>query len=102
MAKKFDLSQYIDKAESKMDTLPRLTAVELHLIDPSATNFYSMPGIEQLADNIATVGLLEPPRVREKDGRYVLVSGQEGRAAGAAAGGARGKGSPRSDPRFPG
>lgn len=81
MAKKFDLSQYIDKAESKMDTLPRLTAVELHLIDPSATNFYSMPGIEQLADNIATVGLLEPPRVREKDGRYVLVSGHRRLAA---------------------
>lgn len=81
MAKKFDLSQYIDKAESKMDTLPRLTAVELHLIDPSATNFYSMPGIEQLADNIATVGLLEPLRVREKDGRYVVVSGHRRRAA---------------------
>ena len=81
MAKKFDLSQYIDKAESKMDTMPRLTAVELHLIDPSATNFYSMPGIEQLADNIATVGLLEPPRVREKDGRYVLVSGHRRLAA---------------------
>ena len=81
MAKKFDLSQYIDKAESKMDTLPRLTAVELHLIDPSATNFYSMPGIEQLADNIATVGLLEPPRVREKDGRYVVVSGHRRLAA---------------------
>lgn len=81
MAKRFDLSQYIDKAESKMDTLPRLTAVELHLIDPSATNFYSMPGIEQLADNIATVGLLEPPRVREKDGRYVLMSGHRRLAA---------------------
>ena len=81
MAKKFDLSQYIDKAESKMDTLPNLLAVELHLIDPSATNFYSMPGIEQLADNIATVGLLEPLRVREKGGRYVVVSGHRRRAA---------------------
>ena len=81
MAKKFDLSRYIDKAESKMDTLPNLRAVELHLIDPSATNFYSMPGIEQLADNIATVGLLEPLRVREKDGRYVVVSGHRRRAA---------------------
>lgn len=81
MAKKFNLSEYIQEAESKMDTMPKLTAVELHLIDPSPGNFYSMPGLEALADNIATVGLLEPLRVREKNGRYVVVSGHRRRAA---------------------
>ena len=81
MAKKFNLSEYIQEAESKMGTMPKLTAVELHLIDPSPGNFYSMPGLEALADNIATVGLLEPLRVREKDGRYVVVSGHRRRAA---------------------
>lgn len=81
MAKKFNLGDYIEQTESKLDTMPRLAAVELHLIDPSPGNFYSMPGLEALADNIATVGLLEPLRVREKDGRYVVVSGHRRRAA---------------------
>ena len=81
MAKRFDLSEYIQQAESKMDIMPKLTAVELHLIDPSPSNFYSMEGLESLADNIATVGLLEPLRVREKAGRYVVVSGHRRRAA---------------------
>lgn len=82
MAKKtFNIGDYIQQAESKMDTMPRLIAVELHLIDPSPANFYSMEGLESLADNIATVGLLEPLRVREKDGRYVVVSGHRRRAA---------------------
>lgn len=81
MAKKFNLGDYIEQTESKLDMMPRLTAVELHLIDPSPGNFYSMPGLEALADNIATVGLLEPLRVREKDGRYVVVSGHRRRAA---------------------
>lgn len=81
MAKKFNLGDYIQQAESKMDTMPRMIAVELHLIDPSPANFYSMDGVESLADNIATVGLLEPLRVREKDGRYVVVSGHRRRAA---------------------
>lgn len=81
MAKKFNLGDYIEQTESKLDTMPRLTAVELHLIDASPSNFYSMPGLESLADNIATVGLLEPLRVREKAGRYVVVSGHRRRAA---------------------
>lgn len=81
MAKKFNLGDYIEQTESKLDTMPRLAAVELHLIDPSPGNFYSMPGLEALADNIATVGLLEPLRVREKNGRYVVVSGHRRRAA---------------------
>lgn len=81
MAKKFNLGDYIEQTESKLDMMPRLVAVELHLIDPSPGNFYSMPGLEALADNIATVGLLEPLRVREKDGRYVVVSGHRRRAA---------------------
>lgn len=82
MAKaRFNLGDYIQQAESKMDTMPRLIFVELHLIDPSPSNFYSMEGLDSLADNIATVGLMEPLRVREKNGRYVVVSGHRRRAA---------------------
>ena len=47
-------------------------------------NFYSMDGIEELARNIETVGLLEPLRVRQiegEDGLYRFVSGHRRRAA---------------------
>ena len=47
-------------------------------------NFYSMDGIEELARNIETVGLLEPLRVRQiegEDGLYRIVSGHRRRAA---------------------
>ena len=82
MAKaKFNLGDYLEQTESKLDMMPRLIAVELHLIDPSPGNFYSMGGLDSLADNIATVGLLEPLHVREKNGRYVVVSGHRRRAA---------------------
>ena len=43
MAKKpFNLGEFVDAASSKMDTMPRMTAVELHLIDAAPGNFYSM------------------------------------------------------------
>lgn len=47
-------------------------------------NFYSMDGIDELAANIETVGLLEPLRVRPIDGEeglYRVVSGHRRRAA---------------------
>ena len=44
-------------------------------------NFYSMDGLEALADSISTVGLLDPIRVRQEDGHYVVISGHRRRAA---------------------
>lgn len=82
MAKKpFNLGEFVDAASSKMDTMPRMTAVELHLIDAAPGNFYSMEGLDSLADNIAMFGLMQPLQVREKDGRYIVVSGHRRREA---------------------
>ena len=47
-------------------------------------NFYSIEGIDELAANIETVGLLDPLRVRPvegEDGLYRIVSGHRRRAA---------------------
>lgn len=44
-------------------------------------NFYSMDGLEALADSISTVGLLDPIRVRQEDDHYVVISGHRRRAA---------------------
>lgn len=47
-------------------------------------NFYSVEGIDELAANIETVGLLDPLRVRPiegEDGLYRIVSGHRRRAA---------------------
>ena len=50
-------------------------------IDPDPDNFYSLVGLENLADNIATVGLLDPLRVRPNGDRYTVTSGHRRLAA---------------------
>ena len=60
----------------------KLQEIELHLIDKNPQNFYSMEGINELADSIALVGLLDPLLVKENTaGRYMLVSGHRRREA---------------------
>ena len=59
-----------------------LQHIPLHMIDPNPRNLYSMDGITELADNIETVGLLEPLIVKQTDGgRYMVISGHRRRAA---------------------
>lgn len=48
---------------------------------PDDRNFYSLEGLEELADSIATVGLLDPIRVRKDGDVYVIISGHRRRAA---------------------
>lgn len=48
---------------------------------PDERNFYSLEGLEDLADSIATVGLLDPIRVRPDGDAYVVISGHRRRAA---------------------
>ena len=48
---------------------------------PDERNFYSLVGLEELADSIATVGLLDPIRVRPDGDAYVVISGHRRRAA---------------------
>ena len=59
-----------------------LRYIPLHMIDQNPRNFYSTDGIDELADNIRMVGLMEPLIVRESlSGRYMLISGHRRRLA---------------------
>ena len=59
-----------------------LRYIPLHMIDQNPRNFYSTEGIDELADNIRMVGLMEPLIVRESlSGRYMLISGHRRRLA---------------------
>lgn len=51
------------------------------LIDPDPDNFYSLDGLDKLADSVATVGLLDPIRVRPNGDRFTVTSGHRRRAA---------------------
>ena len=80
----FDLGAML-KDVSNLDTsAERIQKIRLDLIDDDPENFYQLTGIEELANNIATCGLMDPIRVRkhpEKAGRYMIVSGHRRRSA---------------------
>lgn len=61
----------------------QITYLPLDQIDPDPNNFYSLDHLGELADNIATIGLQQPLRVRPgtEPGRYTIVSGHRRRAA---------------------
>lgn len=80
----FNLADFL-KNVPKADTSGQIVKISLDLIDDDPRNdFYSIRGIEELAANIQTVGLLDPVILREHpeaEGRYILVSGHRRRAA---------------------
>ena len=85
MAKKtFELGDVL-KDVLKPDTgaQEQITYIALDRLDADAGNFYSLDGLDELAANIATVGLQQPLRVRPSDepGRWLIVSGHRRRAA---------------------
>lgn len=50
--------------------------IDLELLDPDPRNFYNLPGIPELAENIRLVGLQQPLRVRPKEGgHFEIVTG---------------------------
>ena len=53
----FDISAAFGDLKPKGPIRTMITEIELHLIDPNPTNFYSMDGIPELADNIRMFGL---------------------------------------------
>lgn len=60
----------------------QIEQIELHLIDSNPKNYYSMEGIDSLADNIRMFGLMDPLRVKRTDsGRYTVISGHRRREA---------------------
>lgn len=78
----FDILKAVGDLQPKESGRPHMEEIELHLIDKNPGNFYSMDGIEELADNIRMFGLMEPLIVKRTDsGRYMLISGHRRRAA---------------------
>lgn len=86
MAKKgFDISEVFSKLPPVVPdsgTGEQIKNIPADLIDSDERNFYELSGIDELANNILTVGLMDPIRVRPtEDGRYTIVSGHRRRAA---------------------
>ena len=81
----FDISKFAEGfGVSDPDTSgpDRIEYIDLDLIDGDPDNGYSLADIEQLADNIQTVGLLQPLRLRPgTQGRYCVSSGHRRRLA---------------------
>ena len=79
MAKKLDLAAAIGSAVSELDTgREQIEYIEEPKLHGDDENFYSMEGIEALAQNIELVGLQQPLRVRpdpDDEGGYIVVSG---------------------------
>ena len=74
-SKGFDLAALLGGV-SKLDTGgEQIVRLPLELLDPDPENFYSLDGLDELAANIETVGLLDPIRVRPNGERYTVVSG---------------------------
>lgn len=86
--KGFDLADLL-KDVSKLDTAStdgreQIEYIDIGLIDSDPGNFYKLTQLEELASNIAVVGLQQPIRVRaseEVPGRVVVVSGHRRLAA---------------------
>ena len=79
----FDITSVL-KGVSESDTGPeQIVYLPIDKLDADENNFYSLEGIDELADNIATIGLQQPLRVRpgSEAGRYTIVSGHRRRAA---------------------
>lgn len=86
--KGFDLADLL-KDVSKLDTAPadgreQIEYIDIGLIDSDPGNFYELTRLEDLASNIAVVGLQQPLRVRtseESPEKVVVVSGHRRLAA---------------------
>ena len=86
--KGFDLANLL-KDVPKLDTAPdtgreQIEYIDIGLIDSDPGNFYKLTQLEELASNIAVVGLQQPLRVRtseENPEKVVVVSGHRRQAA---------------------
>lgn len=86
MAKKFEMGDYLKtlaQPVSNSDTgREQIEYIDVDLLDKDQNNFYQLSDLDALADNIATVGLQQPVRVRDgQDGHVVIVSGHRRTAA---------------------
>ena len=84
MGKGFDLSSVLRDVSNPDTGRDKIEYIRLSLLDEDPNNFYQLSGIQELADNIAAVGLQQPLRVRpnpDREGRYMIVSGHRRHAA---------------------
>ena len=79
--KGFDLAAVLKGVPDLNTGEEQIVRLPLDAIDPDPDNFYSLEGLDELAGNIETVGLLDPIRVRPNGERYTIVSGHRRRAA---------------------
>lgn len=77
----FDLAAALKGVPDLNTGEEQIVRLPLEAIDPDPDNFYSLEGLDELAGNIETVGLLDPIRVRPNGERYTVVSGHRRRAA---------------------
>lgn len=86
MAKKFEMGDYLKTLAQPVpdsDTgREQIEYISVDLLDGDPNNFYSLRDLDELAANIATVGLQQPIRVRDgENGHVVIVSGHRRTAA---------------------
>ena len=81
--KTFDLGDVLkDVLTPDTAAQEQIVYIELSFLVSDERNFYSMDGVDELAANIATVGLQQPLRVlKGENGFYVIVSGHRRAAA---------------------
>ena len=81
----FDITSVLKPAVSESDTGggKQIIYLPVDKLDPDPDNFYSLAGINELADSIALIGLQQPLLVRTgtEAGRYTIVSGHRRLAA---------------------
>ena len=68
-SKGFDLAAVLSSAVSDLgtalaDSREQIEYIDISLLDADEKNFYSMPGIKELAANIQLIGPQQPLRVR--------------------------------------
>lgn len=80
----FNLADVLKNVSESDTDREQIQYIPLSLIDGDENNFYNLTGVDDLAANIATVGLQQPIRVRinpNNPERYLTVSGHRRRAA---------------------
>lgn len=69
-------AQLAKVSESDTGGREQIEYIDIDLLDPDPRNFYNLPGIPELAENIRLVGLQQPLRVRPKEGgHFEIVTG---------------------------
>lgn len=79
----FNLGKFLADSGVNMDTgnRKRIEDIPIDRIDPDPNNFYNLSNLEDLASNIALMGLQQPILVRPCGDRYTIISGHRRHAA---------------------